>query len=687
LLWAKHADAPIDNVLVGETYQYEVDLAGACEVIYWMLTIQNFNGMVNVIEGKWGPNFLPQKVVKNGVMEALRKAKSSGLCKNRLWNLLNIMERREVDLPGLMESTEKYPAFRHEGHGECETNYCEFNHLDTTKMKQLHKIEHQRTDNCPQIIYPVKDLEISVDNGKGSVWSRHGYQMAEPGSKYVAISHVWLDGTGIGAGGRAGIGKVNKCLADFFLRIVDRLHCDGIWWDTISLPTNALLRKKCIDNMHENYRAAAYTVLHDNYLLNFEWADDGSPCIAIVLSSWFTRGWTALELHESRRVKVLFKSRDPHNPRIMDLDDHILAKNPATASRAHWIASSIIQRLRRRSSISEEERPIANMRDLLAIILPRSVCRIDDKTTISGLLAHLPPIACDDCNAQPNDKESCDRTKAHITKHTTERILTHLPRVGHASLLHGKPTLNPEGPFSWAPAAVYDMPVESAGDLEDGALRTLFLSIDAEGGVSGSWWYRGISAKEIETGVLRPIINSDEGTISRVKEALKDKKKCILLREAREEYKKLALLVTTVGKGRYIEDNRTTDCVDCRYVGAVKVAPGWEGPSWNQGRWPDPRYGLKDFRLGHDKGKSVIEAREVLEIIINPFPGGNPPDNPWGDDSYRTAPSGDEEDEEGEASDGDDVESIMDEEKMLDDLDNDRWSDDEDGPGRPKWFI
>ncbi|RYP37609.1 hypothetical protein DL768_010852 [Monosporascus sp. mg162] len=98
--------------------------------------------------------------------------------------------------------------------------------------------------------------------------------------------------------------------------------------------------------MHENYRKAECTILHDNFLLNFDWTDDGSPCVAIVLFSWFTRGWTALELHESKRVKVLFKGPDPHSPLVKDLDDNILAKRPAAASRAYWIATHIIQRIR-----------------------------------------------------------------------------------------------------------------------------------------------------------------------------------------------------------------------------------------------------------------------------------------------------------------------------------------------------
>src|SRR4051794_40024482 len=112
------------------------------------------------------------------------------------------------------------------------------------------------------------------------------------------------------------MGLVHCCLDAYFRRITARLNCTGFWWDTISLPTDDKVRKREIDTMHHKYRSATHTVVHDNYLVDFEWADDGTPCIALVLSSWFTRGWTALELHESKSVKVLYKGPDPQNPLI-----------------------------------------------------------------------------------------------------------------------------------------------------------------------------------------------------------------------------------------------------------------------------------------------------------------------------------------------------------------------------------
>ncbi|KAI0183937.1 hypothetical protein EV127DRAFT_486622 [Xylaria flabelliformis] len=128
---------------------------------------------------------------------------------------------------------------------------------------------------------------------------------------YMALSHVWSDGTGVGL---KAPGKVNKCLHAYFAKIARKLGCDGLWWDAISIPSERTARATAIERMLDNFEKAKVTVLHDQDLVRFPWRDDGSPAVALVLSSWFTRGWTAAELFASRHhsVKVLYA--DPTNP-------------------------------------------------------------------------------------------------------------------------------------------------------------------------------------------------------------------------------------------------------------------------------------------------------------------------------------------------------------------------------------
>jgi hypothetical protein len=88
--------------------------------------------------------------------------------------------------------------------------------------------------------------------------------------------------------------------------------------------------------MLQTFEMAKMTVVHEQDLVNFKWRDDGSPAVALILSSWFTRGWTAAELWASRNhpVKVLFADPDDPSrpPLIKDLDDDVLAEDLD-----HWL--------------------------------------------------------------------------------------------------------------------------------------------------------------------------------------------------------------------------------------------------------------------------------------------------------------------------------------------------------------
>jgi hypothetical protein len=436
---------------------------------------------------------------------------------------------------------------------------------------------------------------------------------------------------------------VNSCLDDYFLRIVAELDCTAIWWDTISLPTTPGIRKVEIDTMHYKYRDATHTVVHDNYLVNFEWAKDGSPCVALVLSSWFTRGWTALELHESKSVKVLFKGPDPQHPIIKDLDTDILAADPRYATRAYWIASSIIRRL---------HHPVGNTRDLLTILRPRATCRLEDRTTISGLLANLEPPNCPQCDEIPNDY-TFKRINEHIKRHTTRMVLTKLGKVGCTSLIHGLKPMNDSGPFCWTPEAVHDMPVNSGGDLQVSIFGDGMLSVDRDGRAVGSWMYRGLTHDDAASNVV-PMNASNQLAATRIREALQNWQNCLILRESWQD-KGPALLAATVGK-EYVDGSTITDC---RYVGAVIVHH--DANPWFGGY--DARYAYGTVRFGNEKGRPDVRARDVVQLRDAPSTA-----NVTAVPSY----SQDQDSYEGDS------------EEISEDGEEDGWiSSDSDGPRRP----
>lgn len=478
LLGRKHDGRPVSPQLRGRNGRlHKVDLMGVCEVIYWTLTIQSFLGMGAVFEGRWEPNLLPQHIFFPAVVKAAETASEQGLCPNRVWSLAMASERQQLDLHPLMEAIRKHGSFRHAGHEHCTAGFCHFTTIDSTRMQQLHKCADART--CAKKHFDSRLLAESFNRDGSTTWSLSGGADTPlpAGRPYVAISHVWSDGTGVGVGEKD---RVNHCLWESFSGICADLGAEGIWWDTISIPMERETRRKAIKAMNENYKNAEYVLVHDQYLLDFEWADDGSPCLAMVLSPWFTRGWTALELYMSKRVKVLYKGQQPGVSVVKDLDDDILAKDPARSTRAHWIASSLIRKLRKE---------LTNVSDILVTLQPRSTSKSPDRIIIAGLLAGLK-----DHNFQLPVGE------------TTKAIITHLGRIRPPSLMHGHVTMTTSDGFSWCPPMILDMPTDAAGDLESGSFynEVVTLQVDALGRVQGDWDYRLLTRGDAEEGKLLP---------------------------------------------------------------------------------------------------------------------------------------------------------------------------------------
>jgi len=213
-------------------------------------------------------------------VKASENARKLGLCPNRLWNLAIISERKQADLPGLMDIAQHHLSPMDKGHDQCTGDFCFQITIDSTKIEQLHRCDHKR---CGLLEFPPALL--LVDNGS-TAWSLGDRLPLPQGKPYIALSQLWPDDTGIRL---EKPGQVNSCLSNYFIRIVERLQCArvrcaGIWWDTISIPTEPKARKQTINAMHKNYADASCTVVHDKYPLQFCWVDDGSPCLAVVFS-------------------------------------------------------------------------------------------------------------------------------------------------------------------------------------------------------------------------------------------------------------------------------------------------------------------------------------------------------------------------------------------------------------------
>jgi len=572
----------LTGVLIGkENQKCTIDIFGVCEIIYWMLT--TLDPKINPsIDGRWGPDFLPIHITAPAVAKATAMAKELGLCPNRFWNLAGVTERKQVDLPGLMEMAIRHPRLRHAQHDKCTIGFCTFTTLDSTKIEQLHRCRDKGCLEHGQLWFNPKLLNESINENGRTVWPiSEPFKVLQTGS-YVAISHVWSDGTGVGL---QEVGKVNRCLFEFFAKIIRELGHDGIWWDTISIPTDRDARRKAINEMHKNYSNAAVTLLHDEYLVNYEWADDGSPCLALVFSPWLTRGWTALELIMSETVLVLYKGRDGR-PVVKNLDVDILAKDPSRCTRAHWIASTIIRRIRKKD--------IDNVSSLMAILKPRTTSWERDRMVIAGLLAGL-----DDIPSNIRQDE--------ITKKVIDRIY----RLNPSSILHGQVTIAETGGWSWCPPSLYYMPVETTGDLsESGGLGFSPCLVDVNGVLAGSWHYRALEKEEV---MLRRIVSSscEMTVIMKTEDALRRWEYCLLVREHNRGGPGLGFLVIPV------EKSSDGEFIHCKFVGSVRDV----SPRPPQGY--DPRFKYGYFKIGMEGESELLGKKFCDKDKPEAWPGEN----------------------------------------------------------------
>ncbi|KAF2092734.1 hypothetical protein NA57DRAFT_62257 [Rhizodiscina lignyota] len=449
----------------------------------------------------------PYRVYEAKSREALEQGKSLGICPNRLWNVVSGSPRLEFDLVGLMTAINNVPARTKFGHKEsksqiaaaapiipttssgnhtaCAPDLCHFAFIDSTGVKILHKCPGQ---NCTRL-----DFTPLVTGQPPYIWSIDDAKFTHPGkNKYVAISHVWSDGTG------AENGVVNKCMLEYFQDIAVAAGCRALWWDAISILIDPTLRSEAIKNMHTNFSDARCTVVHNQYTVGYPWREDGSPCIALALSPWFTRGWTALELLVSEQVKVIFRHpMDENRYELKDLKTEILASNPV-CSRGHWIASTVIRRLC--------DSKVESLSDVLHILGTRSTSWPRDRLTIASLISGL----------KPDDKDP--EMQAIIT----QDLIIHFGKVDPKFLLHGGPTEG-QGVFSWCPSTLV---IGAKPNIPSGFTPSEWLSVHSDGTLTGQFITRVLESQDIER--LMPFTTHPSGSW-KVQCALNNWQQCMLI--------------------------------------------------------------------------------------------------------------------------------------------------------------
>lgn len=367
--------------------------------------------------------------------------------------------------------------------------------------------------------------------------------LTDPKNKYVAISHVWSDGTG------ADRGTVHRCTFEFFQGIArDFFPDDGgeaLWWDSVSIPKDSPARENAIRNMHSNFSEAEFTIVHDRYLAKYPWVDDGSPCIALALSPWFTRGWTALELLVSPKVKVIFQDPDNSSKHVLkNLDTEVLASHPGTCSRGHWIASSAIRKLRNKN--------ITSLSDLEQILDTRSTSWPRDRLIIASLL----------CDIKPNFKDP------NMLSNITQSIVLKYPSIDPSTIMHGGCIEREDGIFSWCPQALF---LNAKPRISKG-LRN--LRVESDGTLSGTFRVRILDSKDLKH--LQPFA-THPSIHWKIQNALKRWQHCMLIWPEpiafikRDGMSDPGILVTVMDLNRPNLPNAAgvKSFIDCRMEGLV----------------------------------------------------------------------------------------------------------------------
>jgi hypothetical protein len=200
------------------------------------------------------------------------------LCPNRVWAVAG------EDLPNLLPSfILKHQEQESYDHELCTFDFCEYSQRDFTAVQQRHECKGA---GCLPLCgsFSRRILEKAACSGKSTVWNLAGNAMLEPPRPYMAISHVWSDGTGTGAWRD---GEVNECLYLYFRGIAEHFQCEGIWWDALCIPRAKAARNKAIQKIQTNYQDARIALVHDCFLRNWDW-DPETACFGILMSPWFS---------------------------------------------------------------------------------------------------------------------------------------------------------------------------------------------------------------------------------------------------------------------------------------------------------------------------------------------------------------------------------------------------------------
>ncbi|OBT61821.1 hypothetical protein VE03_08787 [Pseudogymnoascus sp. 23342-1-I1] len=121
------------------------------------------------------------------------------LCPNRVWavagkNLPKLLPLSALT-PRLVSKDENDENEYRDDDELCTFDFCEYSQRDFTAVGQRHECKVQATCIKLRERFLRAMLERTVLAGNPTIWNLTGYSMLEHPRPYMAVSHVWSDGT------------------------------------------------------------------------------------------------------------------------------------------------------------------------------------------------------------------------------------------------------------------------------------------------------------------------------------------------------------------------------------------------------------------------------------------------------------------------------------------------------------
>ncbi|MCJ1324701.1 hypothetical protein MMC10_001363 [Thelotrema lepadinum] len=312
VIWRIDDAVSLAILVLGETLSHalrKIQSEVAFEVQGWRPSDLSFEG--------WGySRFVLNTFITNG-WPAERVRALCGQFSNSTTGLLYALSSQPSSVNTEIHSAEHYSFYHHiqqDGFCQCKerTLVDGFEELDgdasdLVGIADAEQLPHIiRDDKIPLFRYIEGKLEI--------VPMSKAYDRP-----YTIFSHVWSDGFG-----NPETNQINRCVLDFFAElfrdirtqrassvIIEPPHTPDLFWiDTLAIPVGDEWqdeRKKAIQQMHNIYRHAQYTVVLDKSLMGVP--KDSSytfSAMRISISAWVRRLWTLQEAVLSHNIYFYF---------------------------------------------------------------------------------------------------------------------------------------------------------------------------------------------------------------------------------------------------------------------------------------------------------------------------------------------------------------------------------------------